>query len=69
MENGIYLTGGGSLINGMASFMEDFIGAKIIQAADPIHTVTKGMAIAQKNTKLLKNIDYQLRSIKELIIE
>ncbi len=69
MESGIYLTGGGSLINGMASFMEDFIGAKVISAPDPVHSVSKGMAIAQKNSKLLKNIDYQLRSIKELIIE
>lgn len=68
-ENGIYLTGGGSLINGMASFMEEFIGVKIIPATDPIHSAIKGMAIAQKNPKLLKNIDYHLRSIKELIIE
>lgn len=69
MDTGIHLTGGGSLINGMASFMSDFIGAEIIQAPDPMHSVSKGMAIAQKNSKLLKNIDYQLRSIKELIIE
>ncbi len=68
-ENGIYLTGGGSLINGMGVFMEEFIGVKVITAPDPIHSVTKGMAIAQKNPKMLKNIDYQLRSIKELIIE
>ncbi len=69
MDSGIYLTGGGSLINGMAAFMEEFIGTKIIQATDPAHSVSKGMVIAQKNPKLLKNIDYQLRSIKELIIE
>ena len=69
MNSGIYLTGGGSLINGMASFMEEFIGAPVIQAPDPLHTVSKGMAMAQKDPKLLKNIDYQLRSIKELIIE
>ncbi len=69
MESGIYLTGGGSLINGMATFMEEFVGAPVIQAPDPLHTVSKGMAMAQKDPKLLKNIDYQLRSIKELIIE
>lgn len=68
-ESGIYLTGGGSLINGMASFMQEFIGTKVIQAPDPAHSVSKGMALAQKNPKLLKNIDYQLRSIKELIVE
>ena len=69
MESGIYLTGGGSLINGMSSFMSEFIGTKVIMAPDPLHSASKGMAVAAKNPKLLKNIDYQLRSIKELIIE
>ncbi len=69
MENGIHLTGGGSLINGMASFMEEFIGTRVMQAPDPMHSASKGMAIVGKNSKLLKNIDYHLRSLKELIIE
>lgn len=69
MDGGMHLTGGGSLINGMAQFMEEFIGAKIIQAADPTHSVIKGAAYALKHPALLKNINYQIRSIKELIIE
>lgn len=69
MEDGIYLTGGGSLINGMAAFMEEFIGTRVMQAPDPMHSVSKGMAIVGKSPKLLKNIDYHLRSLKELIIE
>lgn len=69
MESGIHLTGGGSLINGMAQFMQEFLGTKIILANDPAHSAVKGMAIAQKNSKLLKNIDYHMRSISELIIE
>jgi rod shape-determining protein MreB len=69
METGIHLTGGGSLINGMAQFMEDFVGAKVIPAPDPSHSVIQGAALALKRPSLLKNINYQVRSIKELIIE
>ncbi|MBE6781439.1 MAG: rod shape-determining protein [Ruminococcaceae bacterium] len=69
MENGIYLTGGGSLIHGMAGFIEEFIGTKIIHSTDPCHSIIKGAALALKNPGLLKDIDYQVRSMKELIIE
>jgi rod shape-determining protein MreB len=68
-ENGIFLTGGGSQINGMAQFMEEFIGAKIIQAPDPSHSAIKGVSYALKHPELLKNMNYQIRSIKELIID
>lgn len=68
-ENGMYLTGGGSLINGMPQFMEDFLGVKIIQASDPTHSAIKGVAYALKHPSLLKNMNYQVRSIKELIFE
>ena len=69
MENGIHLTGGGSLINGMAQFMGEFTGAPIIHAPDPEHSVIKGAATALKNPSLIKNVNYQVRSIKELIVE
>ncbi len=69
MENGIHLTGGGSLIYGMAQFLEEFIGTKIIHSTDPSHSIIKGAALALKNPSLLKDIDYQVRSMKELIIE
>jgi rod shape-determining protein MreB len=69
MSDGIYLTGGGSQINGMAQFVEDFIGAKVIQVADPSHSAIKGVALALKHPSLLKNVNYQIRSMKELIIE
>ena len=36
---------------------------------DPSHSVVKGAAVALKNPQLLKNVDYQLRSIKELAVE
>lgn len=69
MENGIYLCGGGALINGMSEFMGEFIGTKVILAADPAHSVIRGAALALKHPKLLKNVNYQARSMKELIIE
>ena len=69
MAYGIHLTGGGSLINGMAQFMEEFIGAKTIQAADPTHSVVKGASLVLKSPALLQNINYQIHSLKELIID
>ena len=69
MENGIHLTGGGSLMNGMPQFMQEFIGAPIIHSPDPEHSVIKGAAAALKNPSIIKNVNYQVRSIKELIIE
>lgn len=69
METGIHLTGGGSLINGMDKFMEQFIGIKVIQVSDPSHSAIKGAALALKKPELLKNVNYQSRSMEELIIE
>ena len=69
MKNGIYLTGGGALINGMDQFLSEFIGTKVILVPDPSHSVIKGAAYALKHPSVLKNHNYQVRSIKELIIE
>ena len=69
MKSGIHLCGGGALINGMSEFMSEFIGANVILSADPAHSVIRGAALALKHPKLLKNVNYQARSMKELIIE
>ena len=69
MQNGLHLTGGGALINGMADFMSEFIGCKTILAPDPAHSVIRGAALTLKRPTLLKNINYQARSIKDLIVE
>lgn len=69
MEGGIHLTGGGSLISGMDKLMEQFIGTKVIQDTDPAHSVIKGAALALKKPDLLKNVNYQSRSMEELIIK
>jgi len=67
--DGIYLTGGGALLYGMDRMISHFTGIKVNLLDDPTHSVVKGAAVALKNTHLLKNVDYQMRSVKELIIE
>lgn len=69
MESGINLSGGGALINGMSEFMSEFIGTNVVLCPDPSHCVIRGAALALKTPKLLKNINYQARSMRELIIE
>ena len=39
MNDGIYLTGGGSLINGMSDFISEYIGTKVHMVNDPMHSV------------------------------
>ena len=55
--------------NYFAERIADFLKIKVHQMDDPAHSVVKGAAVAIKKSELLKNVDYQLRSIKELTIE
>lgn len=66
---GVHLTGGGALIYGMDKLLEKKLKVKIIKDIDPSHTVALGAGIALKKPDLLKNGDYQFRSIQELIFE
>lgn len=69
MEEGIYLTGGGSLTNGMHKLMSDFLGTKIIPVQDPTHSVARGLSLAIKKPQVLKKLTKHHRFIKDLIIE
>ncbi len=69
MADGLYLTGGGALLNGMDSLISEFIGTNVFLLDDPTHSVVRGAAVALKNPSLLKNVDYQMRSIRELEID
>ena len=69
MNDGMYLTGGGSKLSGFAERIADFLKIKVHQMEDPAHSVVKGAAVAIKRPELLKNVDYQMRSLKELEIE
>ena len=62
------LTGGGALINGMDKLIADYTGTPVHLLEDPTHSVVRGAAAALRNPELLKNVNYQMRSIKELEI-
>ncbi len=68
-EDGVFLTGGGALINDFDKLLSEYIGTKVTLANDPAHSVVKGEGIAIKRPELLENGDYLYRSIKELIVE
>lgn len=66
--DGLYLTGGGSLINGMDKLISEYTGTAVHMLEDPTHSVVRGAAVALRKPELLKHVNYQLRSIKELAI-
>ncbi len=66
--DGLYLTGGGSLINGMDRLIAEYTDTAVHMLEDPTHSVVRGAAVALRKPELLKNVNYQLRSIKELAI-
>lgn len=67
--DGMYLTGGGSQLCGLADRISEYLGIKVHTMENPSYSVVKGAAVALKKRNLLKNINYQLRSIKELEIK
>ena len=69
MTEGIYLTGGGALLNNLPQFLENTIKTKVILAKNPKYTAAQGAAMALKDPKLLKNTDYLYRAIQQLQID
>lgn len=51
VHNGIYLTGGGALLKGLARRLTDKINIPFHVADDPLHCVAKGTGIALKHIK------------------
>ena len=68
-NDGLYLAGGGSLIHGMDKLISEYTGTVVHSLEDPTHSVVRGAAVALRKPELLKHVNYQLRSIKELTIE
>lgn len=58
INNGIYLTGGSSLINGFAELLEDSLGIKVIKSANPFEDSVKGAG------KMLEKLD-KYKSIRK----
>jgi rod shape-determining protein MreB len=52
VANGIYLTGGGSLIDGLAEFLEKELNVKINKLDNPLHSVVLGLG------KIIENFNY-----------
>lgn len=48
-RDGIWLTGGGALLRGLAQRLENKTGIKFKVAEDPLHSVARGTGIALKN--------------------
>ncbi len=69
MNDGLYLAGGGSKLLGFPQKIEQYLGLKVHHLEDPAYSVVKGAAAALKKNELIKNVDYQMRTIKELEIE
>jgi len=51
VENGIYLSGGGSLLRGLAKRLTDKVNIKFHIAEDPLHAVARGTCDALKHTE------------------
>lgn len=67
-HKGLHLVGGGSKMFGMATLIEEYTGLKVITYDEPELSLVKGAAAMLSKPELLKNINYQARSIKELEI-
>lgn len=50
VKNGIYITGGGALLRGLAKRLKNRINIDFHVAEDPLHCVARGTSIALKNT-------------------
>ena len=69
MADKIYITGGGALTNGMQELLSEFLSCEVKVHYDAEHSVAKGALTALRNPKLLDETDYQLRNIRDLIVE
>lgn len=68
-EDGLFLAGGGSLLFGLDKKISEYLNIPVHRLEDPAYSVVKGAAVALKKPDMLKNVDYGLRSIRELVIE
>ena len=51
VENGIFLSGGGALLRGLAKRFSEKVNIPFHVAEDPLHSVARGTCIALKNTE------------------
>jgi len=68
-EDGIYLLGGGAKLFGMDKMLSDYLDIKVNLIDDPRRGALNGADKVLKKPKLVKNSDYQMRSIQNLIVD
>ncbi len=56
MQRGIYLSGGGALIPGVAGLLEDVLQVPVIVVPDPLTAVVRGAGIVLENMELYHDI-------------
>jgi rod shape-determining protein MreB len=56
MNKGIYLAGGGALINGLKEMLQDYLGIPIIIADEPLMSVAKGTGAILENLAAFRDI-------------
>ena len=56
VDNGIVLTGGGSLLRGLPRKLTNVLGSPVILAEDPIHAVANGVGMTLQNLGEMKRI-------------
>ena len=69
MSDRIYVTGGGSLVTGMGELLREKLNTEIQLRTDAEYSVVKGAQAALRNPALMKNIDYQLKNLQDLVVE
>lgn len=67
-RDGIYLLGGGARLYGMEKMLSDYLDVKVNFIDDPKRSALNGADMVLKNPKIVKNSDYQYRSIQNLIV-
>lgn len=67
-KNGVYLLGGGAKLYGMDKLLSEYLSVKVNLIDDDGRGALKGAYKVLKNPSIIKNSDYQFRSIQKLII-
>lgn len=67
-KNGVYLLGGGAKLYGIDKLLEEYLSIKVKRVEDDSVGALKGAYKVLKTPSIIKNSDYQQRSIQKLIV-
>lgn len=65
MSNGLMLTGGSALLDGLENYIESQLGIPVAVADDPLHCVAVGTGIVLNNLDKLKNVLISSRQLRK----